>query len=510
MTMLDMPKTMKQLAVLLQQGEGPTLEFKRSTGELKEAMQTVSAFLNGSGGSVLFGIRSDGTPEGQAVTDQTIREIAQATERFEPPVHLFIQRVKIRMGREIVAVTVEGGRVIRPVTYEGRAYERVGSTTRRMPQAKYEKALLDRAHGTRRWENEPAEGLSLRDIDRAEALRIVEAARATGRLIGPVGTRLEDVLDRLRVRRDGTILQAAVVLFGKEFLPDYPQCELRMARFRGMDNAEFLDQRQVRAPAFKLLEEAETFCQRHFPLPGKIIPGRLQRVDTPLIPPDGMREILVNALIHRDYAISGGAVSLAIYDDRVEVWSAGAFPTGITPAMLSRRHPSIQRNPIIADVFHRAGLIEKWGRGTNRVAEMCRAAGIPAPSYEEIGGSALVTFKVRVGSTARIPARAERGVERVRRPESGQSQGPESILGDVRTPLEIRVLAALTRGPLSRHRIVQRVGHTAVSGAMKKTIADLLRDEWIEYTVPEKPNSRLQQYRLTLAGERALRERFGE
>ena len=319
--MVGTPKTAKQLVDLLRQGEGPTLEFKRTTGELKEAMQTICAFLNGSGGTLLFGVRSDGTTEGQEVTDHTLRDIAQATERFEPPVQLSIQRIKIRAGREVVAVVVEGGRGVRPVTYEGRAYERVGSTTRRMPQAKYEKALLDRAHGTRRWENEPAEGLSLRGVDRAEVFRILEAARATGRLIGPVATRLEDVLDRLKVRRDGRILQAAVVLFGKEFLPDYPQCELRMARFRGTDNAEFIDQRQVRAPAFRLLEEAETFCQRHFPLPGKIIPGRLQRVDTPLIPPDAMREILVNALIHRDYAIAGGAVSLAIYDDRVEVLS---------------------------------------------------------------------------------------------------------------------------------------------------------------------------------------------
>jgi len=66
------------------------------------------------------------------------------------------------------------------------------------------------------------------------------------------------------------------------------------------------------------------------------------------------------------------------------------------------------------------------------------------------------------------------------------------MLEDARTPLEIRVLAALVRRPLNRQGIVQRVGHTAVSDGMKKTIAELLRDEWIEYTIPEKPNSRLQ------------------
>jgi len=513
-TAVGIPANAKQLAALVKEGEGPALEFKRSTGELKEGMQALCSFLNGSGGMVLFGVRPEGAIEGQAVSDQTLRDVAQAADRFEPPANVSIHRIKVKAGREVLVAAVEGRRDVRPFTYEGRAYERVGSTTRRMPQAKYEKSLLDRAHGTRRWENEPAEGVTVRNIDRREVFRIVDAARAAGRLIGPVGPHLSDVLQRLRMMRHGHVLQAAVVLFGKEFMPDYPQCELRMARFRGIDNAEFIDQRQVRAPAFRLLEEAEVFCQRHFPLPGKIVPGRLQRVDTPLIPPDAMREILVNALIHRDYSIAGGAISLAIFDDRVEVWSAGKYPKGITPDMLSRRHPSVQRNPIIADGFYRAGLIEKWGRGTNRVAEMCRAAGIAAPMYEEIGGSVLVTFRVRVGATARIrvPTDASRRPEsgQSRRPESGPGRRPDAIVSDARVSLEWRILAALIPGPLGRRGVTLKLGHTSVSGAVKKAISGLLRDEWIEYTIPDKPNSRLQEYRLTMTGERALNERFGD
>ena len=135
--------------------------------------------------------------------------------------------------------------------------------------------------------------------------------------------------------------------------------------------------------------------------------ARQERVETPLIPPDAMREILVNALIHRDYTIAGGAVSLAIFDDRVEVWSAGSFSKGIAPDMLMRNHPSVQRNPMIADVFYRTGLIERWGRGTNRVGEMCRAAGVEPPTFQEIGPAALVSFKVRVGSTAGAEAEVE-------------------------------------------------------------------------------------------------------
>ncbi len=484
MTTVRIPANAKHLAALVKEGEGPTLEFKRSTGELREGMQTLCAFLNGSGGVVLFGVRPDGEVEGQEVSDQTLRDIAEAADRFEPPAHVATHRIKVKAGREVIVAAVEARRDVRPFTYEGRAYERVGSTTRRMPQAKYEKSLLERAHSTRRWENEPTEGVGLRDIDRDEVFRIVEAAKSAGRLIGPVGTRIADVLDRLKLRRDGKILQAAIVLFGKEFLPDYPQCELRMARFRGTDKTEFLDQRHVRGPAFKLLEEAQLFCQRHFPLPGKIVPGKLQRVDTPLIPPDAMREILVNALIHRDYSIAGGAISLAIFDDRVEVWSAGTYPTGITPDMLTRQHLSVLRNPIIADIFHRVGLIEQWGRGTNRVVEMCRKAGIPPPVFQEIGPFAVVTFRVRVGATTQVNTQ---------------------VTTQVTTQVAV-VLQVASQAPKSREKLQLAAGMRNREHFRKAYLEPLLACGWLERTIPDKPRSRLQRYKTTETGLAVLEQ----
>ncbi|PKQ27520.1 MAG: ATP-dependent DNA helicase RecG, partial [Candidatus Anoxymicrobium japonicum] len=86
------PTNLQQLSALLRQGEGLACEFKRSTGELKEGMQTLCAFLNGAGGMALFGVRPDGKAEGQGVSDQTLRDIAQAANRFEPPAHVAIHR----------------------------------------------------------------------------------------------------------------------------------------------------------------------------------------------------------------------------------------------------------------------------------------------------------------------------------------------------------------------------------------------------------------------------------
>lgn len=481
------PRNVKELSKLLKQGESRVIEFKRSSGELREGLQTLCAFLNGIGGIVLFGIRPDGSPEGQQVSDKTIRDLAQAMDNFEPPVNATIQRLPLADGKEILILHVDGTLDSIPFTYEGRSYERVGSTTRRMSQERYEKLLLERTHSKRRWENQPADEISLKDIDRDEVFRIVDIARSVGRLVGPVGRSLPDVLDRLGVRKNGRILRAAVVLFGKSFLPDYPQCELRLARFRGTDKDEFLDQRQVRASAFKLLEEAEIFCQRHFPLPGKIVSGRMRRVEIPLIPPEAMREILVNAFIHRDYSIAGGSVSLAIFDDRVEVWSTGTFPLGITAESLTRDHHSVQRNPIIADVFHRTGLIEKWGRGTNRVVAMCRDAGIRSPEFQENTGAAVVTFRVNVGDSAKPTMQV-------------------TMQDTMQVTMQVEALLNATRAPKSREELQRIVKLDNREHFRKAYLKPLLEAGYLELTIPDKPNSRLQRYRITLAGKEALKK----
>lgn len=484
------PANKDELMRLLKKGEGSTVEFKRSNAELREGMQAVCGFLNGSGGVVVFGVRPDGVPEGQQTSDKTLREIAQAFERFEPPVNIPVERLPLESGRDILMLRVEGNSDSIPFTYEGRPFERVGSTTRRMSQQSYENLLLERTHSKRRWENQPADEIGLRDIDQEEVFRIVEIARSVGRLVGPVGRRLPDALDRLGLRKNGRILRAAVVLFGKTFLPDYPQCELRMARFRGTDKTEFLDQRQIRGPAFKLLEEAELFCQRHFPLPAKIVPSQMRRVETPLIPPDAMREILVNALIHRDYSIAGGAVSLALFDDRVEVWSAGSFPGGITPASLRQNHLSVQRNPIIADAFYRTGLIERWGRGTNRVIATCHDAGIPAPEFEEITGAAVVTFRVDVAGAA---PRAQQVTGQVTAQVTGQVTAQVArILKAAKTPK--------TRGELQDAAGISHREHFRTA-----YLQPLLSAGWLERTIPDKPRSRMQRYRTTEAGHDAIK-----
>lgn len=184
----------------------------------------------------------------------------------------------------------------------------------------------------------------------------------------------------------------AVVLFGTRLEQDFPQCQLRLARFKGIDKSEFIDNRQVHGHAFCLLDEAMSFMMRHLPIAGRFERGRLERIDEPLFPVAALREAIINALSHRTYAHAGGAVSIAIYDDRLEIWSDGVLPFGLKPEDLKRRHESRPRNPLVAGVFYRRGLIEQWGRGTERIVALCTQAGHPEPEFGEEAGSVLVRF----------------------------------------------------------------------------------------------------------------------
>jgi len=383
---------LRELQNIVAQGESGIVELKKSTAQLRRAAETLCGMLNGSGGMVLIGVTPAGRIVGQTISDKTLREVAAMLGNFEPPVTVAQTRIALGNGKEVLVLETVPNPELRPYAFDGRPYQRVGSTTSVMPQEIYQRLLAERAHSRTRWEKQPAEGYGISDLDREEILRTVRFGIDAGRLPESTGRDIPDILTRFELFKNDNLNNAVVVLFGTRFMPDYPQCQLRMARFRGVDKSEFLDQRQIEGNAFTLLEEAMLFLRRHLPVAGRVIPGLFEREDEPLFPLEALREALVNAFCHRDYTIIGGAVSLAIYDDRMEIWSDGALPFGLKPEDLKREHSSRPRNPLIANVFYLRGFIERWGRGTQRIVELCVKAGHPEPEFGEQAGSVWVRF----------------------------------------------------------------------------------------------------------------------
>lgn len=336
---------------------------------------------------------------------------------------------------------------------------RVDNTTQRMSHAEFDSRVVRRLEGQTPWDRWIAPEWQVKDLDRDEIHRTVEDAVEAKRLTGALGEKVEVVLRRLELVTDRGVTRAAAILFGEEGGPGYPMGEMRLARFRGVTKDEFRDNRQFKGHAFALLQHAERFLDEHVPVASRFTEGQMRRVDTPLYPPLALREALVNALVHRDYSVDGGSVSVALYDDRLEIWSTGTLPAGLTPEKLKQVHESIPRNRLIADVFHRRGLIERWGRGTNKILAEAKKAGCPEPEFEEIAGAFVVRFMPAAGTVGREPSfelreRGEKVLAILR--ESGPLRAPE-ILKRLGEPIALRTLQRELRG-------LRETGHIVATG----------------------------------------------
>jgi ATP-dependent DNA helicase RecG len=386
--------TRSEVEHIVAEGESETVEWKKTTGQRRRAAETVCGMLNAQGGFVLFGVTPDEEIRGQEVSDDTVQDVVRELRKIEPSIVLQPGTVPVDETRDVIVISVPGDQQ-HVYTYNGRPYIRQGPTTSPMPQETYRRRLLARTSRAERWEARAAHKLGIDDLDHGEITRTVEEAIRRGRMDEPGSRDPEDLLRGMRLLESGQITNAAVVLFGNAdaLLPHYPQCLLRMARFKGETKSEFIDNRQEYGHAFDLFQRAQRFLRDHLPVAGRVIPNVYEREDDPLYPPTALREALANALCHRSYTTEGSSVGVAIYDDRLEITSSGPLPEGISVEDLTRPHASQPRNELIAGVFHRRGIIEQWGTGTLKMAEATEEAGLPPPEFEERGGEVVVRFR---------------------------------------------------------------------------------------------------------------------
>jgi ATP-dependent DNA helicase RecG len=288
--------------------------------------------------------------------------------------------VPFKDGRFIIVFEVSAGNQA-PYTFDGRAYERNQTTTVRMPQQRYDQLVSHRFQLNFSWEKIETENYAFDDLDSNLILNVIRKSVEVKRLPeDALRQEIPNLLEALKLLVNGHLINAAVVLFGKKIMPDYPQCQLKLARFKGVDRNEFLDSNIIYGNAFELLEEGMLFIKRHLPVAARIEAGKVERVETPIIPFDAIREALINSLCHREYSNRSGSIGLAIYDNRMELFNDGGLLPGVTIDKIKSGF-SNPPNPLIADVFYRCNLIEKWGRGVPKIIKSCKAADDPEPEF---------------------------------------------------------------------------------------------------------------------------------
>lgn len=187
------------------------------------------------------------------------------------------------------------------------------------------------------------------------------------------------------------------------------------------------------------IEQATTFVERNTRLGMSI--GRLRRRDLPAVPPAALREALVNAVVHADYAQRGAPIRVAVFDDRVEVENPGILLPGLTIDEL-RDGVSRVRNRVLARVFKELGLIEQWGTGVQRMISACTGAGLPEPELAEVGLRFRATIRTKSIAAAALAPVELRIVDYIAA-GSGRSTAEIAAHADISTRATQHRLAAL-------------------------------------------------------------------
>ena len=367
--------------------ESERVELKRSLSEHKEILETISAFSNASGGTIYVGIDPSGHTVGVVIGARTMEHLAnEIKQNTDPKVFPSIESQSID-GKQIVRIAVQEF-PMKPVWAFDKVFIRVGRSNQRASAEKIREFLRESLPF--RWDHQIPPKASLSEIDVRQVQSFLRRAKEERNAFFEGSKQVSTVLSRLRLQKNGKPTLAAILLFGKDPQSRAIQAQVRCGRFIGTEPVDFADMKVFQGTIIDQVREALDFIQRHINV-GARITGKPEREDVWEYPKEALREAIVNAVCHRDYEDPGN-VQVRIFDDRLEVWSPGVLPPGVTVESLQQEHGSKPRNGLIADCFYLIKYIEQWGTGTNRIISLCKEAGLKAPEFSQRAGSFVITF----------------------------------------------------------------------------------------------------------------------
>jgi ATP-dependent DNA helicase RecG len=467
------------IETLLTRPEGKTLEFKRDLSSPRPMLKTLVAFANTAGGRLVIGVDDD----------KQVVGVEDPLEEEERLCNLIADSIAPRLVPNIELITVEGKTLLIAEVFlsgsrphflraegpETGVYVRLGSTNRQADRELISELRRSVEGGS--FDELPMPALSSDDLD----LKAAQAHFKGKRELDEQGL----LTLKLLRREQGTLVptKGAVLLFGKDRIAHFPDAWIQCGRFTGTDKTHIFDHTELHEPLPQAVESILLFLKKHAMRAADL--SGIHRKDVWSIPLTILREVVVNALLHADYSQRGAPIRVAFFDDRIEVENPGILLPGLTIEDIKQGVSRI-RNPVIARVFRELNLIEQWGSGVRRIFEQAEAQNLPAPQIVEIGMH--VRFIVPLSSPIRVT--------------------PDEI--PVETPVG-------TKSALSRHQveILQKCLSDSPIGALmeiagradrtkfrNQVLQPLLDAGLVAMTLPDKPNSRLQKYRITEKGKR--------
>ena len=397
-------------------GESAATAFLADPADVDAIAAAVCGFLNTRGGVVFVGVAPDGNIVGVGSDPEGVRRRLEIElqDRIAPKA-LFTVSIDTEDDRPIVSIEAPEGRDV-PYVTDGRVFVRRGKRTAPVDPAELRQMIQGRSVEPDRWERRPSLGLGLDDHDVGEIDATIAEAGELGRLEFPVGVAVDVALRELSLVASGGYTQACDVLFGKRPAVRHPQCRVRYLRFEtDKMGSAYLEDIWVEGPLVRVFNQLIERIAAHVGVQAYFAPGERNRQNRFNYSIEALREGIVNALAHRDYARFSGGVSVSMYPDRVEIWNSGRLPDGIKVGDLKRPHPSIPTNPDIAHVLYLRSLMERVGRGTQKIIAACEALKAKPPKWrDDATGVTLIIYSANAAHGADLNPRQAQALERLR------------------------------------------------------------------------------------------------
>ena len=362
--------------------EQQNIEYKQSWHD--DYLKWVCGFANANGGVIYIGKDDNGKVVGISNYKKLMDEIPNKAKGLMG----ILVDVNLHDEKGLYYLEIITQPYAVPISLRGRYYYRSGSTKQELIGSALTDYLLRKSGKT--WDEVTEPTATLDDIDDDSLKSYIAASLHAGRISDVEGLSKADLLAKLRLTDDnGNIKRAAIVLFGKNPAKFYNNCVVKIGRF-GKDSSDIRFQETEEGNIVHLLKEVLEQLNRKFFTRAISFEG-MQRIEKGEYPVAALREMLLNALVHRNY-LGSSVVQMRMFDNHFNIWNEGELPAGISLDSLKRQHPSRPRNLLIADVCFKGGYIDAWGSGTLKIISTCKEAGLPDPEIIEQDGGILVTL----------------------------------------------------------------------------------------------------------------------
>ena len=447
--------------------EHQAIEWKESWHD--EYLEWICGYANAYGGTLYIGKNDNGDVVG--ISDKDSRKLLEVIPNKITDTMGIVVDVNLLYEGNLQYIEIIVEKYPSLISYHGKYFYRSGSTMRTITGKELDKALL-KSQG-RTWDGMPIPKLKVEDL-RQEAIELFkEKAVRRGRLTTEE-TEVEDaiLLDNLHlIDEDGYLIRAAMLAFYKDPEKWVTGAYVKIGYFDQSD-ADLRYQDEVHGSLIEQVDKTVDLVYTKY-MKALITYEGIQRVEQFMFHKDAFREILLNAIVHKDYSACN-PIQISVYEDKIYIWNDGEMPEGLDSTdKLFMKHSSKPYNPKLANVFFMSGMIEAWGRGFDKIKEACARYNSPLPEYNISKSGIMVLCKA-----------CDKYLRQLKGDDHHDQVGYDVV----------KLILDFCKEEKSVFEIMEQFGFDSRTTFRRKYLDVLVKDGRLKMTLPDKPRSKNQKY----------------